>query len=50
MRAMRQDSADIAQHDAFLWLGDPSAQTWTRVSSLVSPAQLFALIERMEGK
>ena len=25
---MRQDTADIAQHDAFLWVGDPRTGTW----------------------
>jgi hypothetical protein len=46
--AMRQDPADIAQHDAFLWLGDPQSRTWTRVSALASPDVLAALIRRME--
>ena len=50
LRAMRQDTADVAQHDAFLWLGDPRTGTWTRVSSLVSPDTLVALIGRMEEK
>jgi protein SCO1/2 len=48
LHAMRQDAADIAQHDAFLWLGDPRSRTWTRVSSLASPDTLTALIRRME--
>jgi protein SCO1/2 len=50
LHAMRQDTADIAQHDAFLWLGDPRSRTWTRVSSLASPDTLAALIRRMEEK
>lgn len=48
LHAMRQDTADIAQHDAFLWLGNPRSRTWTRVSSLASPDALAALIRRME--
>jgi protein SCO1/2 len=48
LHAMRQDTADIAQHDAFLWLGDPRSGTWTRVSSLASPETLAALIRGME--
>jgi protein SCO1 len=47
LHAMRQDSADIAQHDAFLWLGDPRKRTWTRVSSLAPPDTLAVLIRRM---
>lgn len=50
LRAMRQDTADIAQHDAFLWLGDLRTRTWTRMSSLTSPDTLAALIRRMEGE
>ena len=50
LHAMRQDSADIAQHDAFLWLGDPRTRTWTRVSSLAAPETLAALIARMEAE
>jgi protein SCO1 len=50
LHAMRQDVADIAQHDAFLWLGDPRAGSWTRVSSLASPDSLAALIRHMEGQ
>jgi hypothetical protein len=45
---MRQDAADIAQHDAFLWLGNLRSRTWMRVSSLASPDALAALIRRME--
>ena len=48
LHAMRQDTADIAQHDAFLWIGDPRSRMWTRVSSLASPDTLAALIRRME--
>jgi protein SCO1/2 len=48
LRAMRQDTADIAQHDAFLWLGDLRARTWTRVSALAAPDTLADLIRRME--
>jgi protein SCO1 len=50
LHAMRQDTADIAQHDAFLWVGDPRTRTWTRVSSLASPDTLAALIASMEAK
>ena len=50
LHAMRQDTADIAQHDAFLWLGDPRTRTWTRVSSLAAPDTLVALIRRMEAE
>jgi protein SCO1 len=48
LHAMRQDIPDIAQHDSFLWLGNPRSRTWTRVSSLASPDALAALIRRME--
>jgi protein SCO1 len=48
LHAMRQDTADIAQHDAFLWLSDPRSRMWTRVSSLDSPDTLAVLIKRME--
>jgi protein SCO1 len=48
LHAMRQDVADSAQHDAFLWLGDSRSRTWTRVSSLTAPETLAALIRRME--
>jgi protein SCO1/2 len=48
LHAMRQDTPDIAQHDAFLWLGDPRSRRWTRVSSLASADMLAALIRRME--
>ena len=50
LHAMRQDTADIAQHDAFLWLGDPRTNTWTRVSSLAAPDTIAALIKRMEAE
>jgi protein SCO1/2 len=50
LHAMRQDVADIAQHDAFLWVGDPRAQTWTRVSALAAPDALAAMIKHMEGE
>jgi protein SCO1 len=43
LHAMRQDTADIAQHDAFLWVGDPRTGTWTRET-------LAALIKQMEGE
>jgi protein SCO1 len=48
--AMRQDTADIAQHDAFLWVGDPRTRTWTRMSALAAPDTLAALIKHMEGE
>lgn len=48
--AMRQSKTDIAQHDAFLWVGDPRTKTWTRVSSLAAPETLAALIRRMEDE
>jgi protein SCO1/2 len=50
LHAMRQDTADIAQHDAFLWVSDPHTGTWTRVSALAAPAELAALIKQMEGE
>jgi protein SCO1/2 len=50
LHAMRQDTADIAQHDAFLWVGDPHTGTWTRMSALAAPGMLAALIEHMEGE
>jgi len=50
LHAMRQDTADIAQHDAFLWVGDPRTGTWTRVSALAAPDTLAALIKQMEGE
>ncbi|MBV8397488.1 MAG: SCO family protein [Acetobacteraceae bacterium] len=50
LHAMRQDTADITRHDAFLWLGDPRSETWTRVSALASPDALAAMIRRMEQK
>jgi protein SCO1 len=48
LHSMRQDVADAAQHDAFLWVGDPRSSTWTRVSALAPPDALAALITRME--
>jgi protein SCO1 len=48
LHAMRQDTADIAQHDAFLWIGNLRSMTWMRVSSLASPDALAALVRRME--
>ena len=48
--AMRQSSTDIAQHDAFLWVGDPRTRTWTRVSSRAAPETLATLIRRMEDQ
>jgi protein SCO1 len=50
LHAMRQDTADIAQHDAFLWVGDPHTGTWTRVSALAAPDTLAALIKHLEGE
>jgi protein SCO1 len=50
LHAMRQDTADIAQHDAFLWIGDPHTGTWTRVSALAAPDTLAALIRQMESE
>jgi protein SCO1/2 len=50
LHAMRQDIADITQHDAFLWVGDPRTETWTRVSALTAPDTLAALIKHMEGE
>jgi protein SCO1/2 len=50
LHAMRQDTADIAQHDAFLWVGDPRTRTWTRMSALAAPDTLAALIKHMEGE
>jgi protein SCO1 len=50
LHAMRQDTADIAQHDAFLWISDPRTGTWTRVSALAAPDTLAALIKQMEGE
>jgi protein SCO1 len=50
LHALRQDAPDIAQHDAFLWLRNPRTRAWTRVSSLVAPDTLVALIRRMEGE
>ncbi len=50
LHAMRQDVADISQHDAFLWVGNPRTQTWTRVSALVAPEVLAALIKQIEGE
>jgi protein SCO1/2 len=50
LHAMRQDLPDIAQHDAFLWLGDPRTGSWTRVSALVSPETLAGLIRRLAAE
>ena len=50
LHAMRQDIADITQHDAFLWVGDPRTETWTRVSALAAPDTLAALIKHLEGE
>jgi protein SCO1 len=50
LHAMRQDTADITQHDTFLWLGEPRSREWTRVSSLATPDTLAALIRRMEAE
>jgi protein SCO1 len=50
LHAMRQDTADIAQHDALLWVGDPHTGTWTRVSALAAPDMLAAMIKHMEGE
>ena len=50
LHAMRQDVADVTQHDAFLWVGDPRSGNWTRVSALAAPDTLAALIKRMEGE
>ncbi len=50
LHAMRQDIADITQHDAFLWVGDPRTETWTRVSALAAPDTLAAMIKRLEGE
>jgi protein SCO1/2 len=48
--AMRQSDTDIAQHDAFLWVGDPHMKAWTRISSLAAPETIAALIRRMEAE
>jgi protein SCO1/2 len=50
LHAMRQDIADITQHDAFLWVGDPRTEMWTRVSALAAPDTLAAMIKRLEGE
>ena len=50
LHAMREDAPDISAHDAFLWLGDPRSGSWTRVSSLASPASLAALIHGLEDR
>jgi protein SCO1/2 len=48
--AMRQSETDIAQHDAFLWVGNSRTKTWTRVSSLAAPETIATLIRRMEDE
>jgi len=50
LNAMQQSETDIAQHDAFLWVGDPRLKAWTRVSSLTAPETLAAFIRRMDGE
>jgi protein SCO1 len=50
LHAMRQDVADITQHDAFLWVGDPRTERWTRVSALAAPDTLAAQIKHLEGE
>jgi protein SCO1/2 len=50
LHAMRQDEPNLAQHDAFLWLGDPRLGTWHLVSSLASPDALAALVRRLEAE
>jgi cytochrome oxidase Cu insertion factor (SCO1/SenC/PrrC family) len=50
LHAMREDEPDLAQHDAFLWLGDPRTGSWSRVSSLTSPEALAALVRRLEAE
>jgi protein SCO1/2 len=47
LHAMRQDEPNLAQHDAFLWLGDPRTGSWHRVSSLASPEALATLVRRL---
>ena len=50
LHAMQADPADIASHDAFLWLGDPRSGTWRRVSSLAAPAELAKLVDQLAGQ
>jgi protein SCO1/2 len=50
LHAMRQDVADVTQHAAFLWVGDPRSGAWTRLSALAAPDTLAALIKHMEGE
>ena len=50
LHAMRQSDTDIAQHDAFLWVGDPHTKAWTRISSLAAPETIATLIRRMEDE
>ena len=50
LHAMQADPADIATHDAFLWLGDPRTGTWRRVSSLADPATLAALVDQLAAR
>jgi len=50
LHAMQADPADIAAHDAFLWLGDPRSGTWRRVSSLAAPAELQKLVDQLAGQ
>ncbi len=47
LHAMRQDVADLTQHDAFLWLGDPHTGRWSRVSALASPEQLASVVQSL---
>jgi protein SCO1/2 len=49
LHAMQADPADIAAHDAFLWLGDPRTGTWRRVSSLAAPEELAKLVDQLAG-
>jgi hypothetical protein len=49
-RPTLSDPADIASHDAFLWLGDPRTGSWRSVSSLADPAVLAALADARAGR
>lgn len=47
LHAMQADPAGIANHDGFLWVGDPKTGTWRRVSAFAEPKALAQVIDQL---
>lgn len=50
LHAMQADPAGLADHDGFLWIGDPKTGAWQRVSAFAEPKMLAQLVDRLAAE